>query len=77
MYKFFSDPGHAWLEVEKKELETLGIASKISGYSYMKRNKAYLEEDCDAGLFIKTKGLTSKDVQDVPPIRNYESYKTQ
>lgn len=47
------DSGHGWLEVSKAKLKSLGIADKISGYSYQKGDKAYLEEDCDAGLFFE------------------------
>lgn len=52
-FKFYSDDGHGWLAVKKKYLQELGIADKISGYSYQKGLTTYLEEDCDAGIFIK------------------------
>ena len=52
-YKFISDAGHGWLEVKLSELRNLGIDHMISDYSYVRGNTAYLEEDCDAGLFIK------------------------
>lgn len=51
-YTFHSDAGHGWLEVRKRELEDLGIADKVSSYSYVRGDKVYLEEDCDASLFI-------------------------
>jgi hypothetical protein len=51
--KWHIDGGHGWLEVSKAKLTKLGIAHKISGYSYEKGTKAYLEEDCDAGLFFE------------------------
>ena len=52
-YTFFADAGHAWLEVTRKEIDILGIGEKISSYSYQKKNGlCYLEEDCDAGIFI-------------------------
>ena len=50
---FHADPGHAWLEVPIKTLQEYGIADKISNYSYMSGNLAYLEEDCDAHLFLQ------------------------
>ena len=53
VFTFYSDPGHAWLEVTKRELFELGISNLISGYSYMHRENVYLEEDCDAQNFIK------------------------
>ena len=43
----FEDPGHAWVRFSKKRLAELGIADKISGYSYQNGNNAFLEEDCD------------------------------
>lgn len=57
MYRFFEDPGHGWLEVTTAELLALGIADKISAYSYQSRDGqlAYLEEDCDFALFEKAR----------------------
>ena len=49
---FISDPGHGWLEVDKQDITLLGIRKNISSYSYQKGGKAYLEEDCDAHVFI-------------------------
>jgi hypothetical protein len=43
--KFHEDPGHGWLCVKIAELEALGIADKITGFSYMRKQSAYLEED--------------------------------
>jgi len=52
-YRYIQDPSHGWIEVPLEELESIGY--KISRYSYMnpKTGKAYLEEDCDADIFIK------------------------
>ena len=36
-----SDPGHAWLAVKTRELSELGIADKISQYSYVKGKTTY------------------------------------
>lgn len=52
-YTMYSDAGHGWLRVSKKELKKLGIADKISHYSYERGDYAYLEEDCDFGKFLK------------------------
>ena len=49
---FRADAGHAWLAVSMDWLRELGIADKVSKYSYRKNNIAYLEEDCDASLLI-------------------------
>jgi len=49
---FINDPGHAWLSVSLADIRALGIAEKISVYSYMSPSRAYLEEDCDASVFL-------------------------
>lgn len=54
-YDVYSDPGHGWCKVPKAELVALGIAKKISKYSYVKGVNAYLEEDGDLMCFIDAK----------------------
>ena len=49
---FFSDPSHGWGRVTRSMIELLGIADKISGYSYQDKGYVYLEEDCDLPRFI-------------------------
>lgn len=51
---FHSDPGHGWLEAPMSLVRKLGIAPKVSHYSYTRGNNtvAYLEEDCDAPLLV-------------------------
>ena len=77
---FYADPGHGWLEVDRADLDTLGISDKVSRYSYSKGGKVYLEEDCDAGLFIETakeNGWTiniREIYQENTPIRNYQPF---
>jgi len=77
-YRFISDPGHAWLEVPKADVYAAGIAQEISGYSYIHGKYVYLEEDCDAGLFMDAAGLTRDNIIDVykdeVEIRDYQSY---
>ena len=51
---FYSDSGHGWLKIPIAELERLGIADKITKYSYMRNDFAYLEEDCDVSLYCDT-----------------------
>lgn len=80
-YTFHADPGHAWLAVPTAELFALGIASEISGHSYVKGKTAYLEEDCDAGRFIKAWEIKNGQkmkfkethTNDESPIRGYRS----
>ena len=50
---FHADPSHAWLAVPLNALEDLGITQKISRYSYKGKRLAYLEEDCDAPVFLE------------------------
>lgn len=57
IYNYFSDAGHGWLEVREDELTALGIADKISDYSYTHPTQhwVYLEEDRDLSIFLKAK----------------------
>ena len=81
-YTFYSDPGHAWLEVPRQDVRTLGV--EVSHYSYMRGPLAYLEEDCDASAFLtaaKSAGWTvtiREQYVDPQPgewnIRNFPSY---
>ena len=52
------DSGHAWLRVDMADLFRSGIYEDISSYSYVDaaRGVAYLEEDCDAGTYLKAIG---------------------
>jgi hypothetical protein len=52
-FNFYEDPGHGWLKVKKSELKELKIEDKITGYSYMRKEDVFLEEDQDASTFIK------------------------
>ena len=82
MYLFHSDAGHAWLAVPIHHLEELNIENKISTFSYMKDGIAYLEEDCDAPLFLSayksTYGESAEFLEvvewETSPIRNFETY---
>jgi hypothetical protein len=54
VFKYYIDPGHGWVAVSIKVLETLGLVpTDFTGYSYMKGKTVYLEEDCDLDKFIK------------------------
>lgn len=88
-FKLHEDSGHGWLEVKKDLLVKLGISNDISIFSYMKGDKAYLEEDGDLSVFIKalenlgyTRVQLMTFLNSVPRfhtneasvIRSYESY---
>ena len=81
---FYEDPGHGWLKVPVKLLEELQLVDKISHYSYLLGQHAYLEEDCDAGRLIealKQKGAAYKVVshscQKESAIRHYYPFTAQ
>ena len=77
----YSDAGHAWAKVRKDVLVNLGIADKITRYSYQRGEYAYLEEDCD--LTTLCMALTAQDTRlkfvekpssQTSKIRSYERY---
>lgn len=80
--KFYSDPGHGWAAVKRDLINSLGIADKITHYSYQKGNTVYLEEDCDLSTLItalKDKGVSitfdERNTNNRSPIRSYEHFK--
>ena len=52
--KVFGDSGHAWARFPKARLVKLGIADKITPFSYQNGANAFLEEDCDLATLINT-----------------------
>jgi len=51
-FKYYQDPGHGWIAVKIKVLESLGLSpSDFTVYSYLKGKTMYLEEDGDASKF--------------------------
>ena len=79
---FFSDDSHGWLEVPTMHLRALGIANDISQYSYRKGDNSYLEEDCDASIFLRKAEAEGIKVRILnhpqigrSRIRNYVPYK--
>jgi len=79
-YYFHADPGHGWLAVKRKELVKLNILDQISSCSYQKGETVYLEEDCDASIFMNAKEKVGEKVtyketyQENTPIRNYLNF---
>ena len=77
----FADPGHAWARFPKARLVKLGIADKITPYSYMRGDYAYLEEDCDADLlmlYLTCNNIPHEVVEgkfvERSPIRSYDRF---
>lgn len=56
------DAGHGWLAVPLATCEGLDI----SPYSYVNGDFAYLEEDCDAGTWIKAKQIPDSEWTQYP-----------
>jgi hypothetical protein len=81
-YDFYEDSGHGWLKVPVDELQKMNLTDKISNYSYRKGCFAYLEEDCDAELFVRAmEGIGVKVkfrehfTNGESTIRNYDRFK--
>lgn len=49
---FHKDIGHGWLEVKFQDLKRFKIEHRVSIYSYQDGFYVYLEEDCDAPLYL-------------------------
>jgi len=79
-YIFHTDAGHGWLAVKRKELIALNILSKISPFSYQAGGTVYLEEDCDATIFMSAKEQSQQKInvrdsyRDPSPIRAMEQF---
>jgi hypothetical protein len=78
----YTDPGHGWFKVKRSVLHNLGIADKITSYSYQRGEWVYLEEDVDAFELhqaLKQHGTTLRVVEKHTDkdsrIRSYERYK--
>lgn len=77
----YTDPGHGWVKVPLTRLSKLGIIDKITTYSYIRNDHAYLEEDCDFSTYIsalKAVGITPKfkevHTNKSSKIRSYRHY---
>jgi hypothetical protein len=86
-YTWHCDAGHAWLEVSIDEIRALNITDLISEYSYVNGETVYLEEDCDAGIFLEClkaklprhEAVTyiAKHTTGDSPIRRYRRWQAQ
>lgn len=74
-FTFHTDPSHGWLEVSAAELFNVGLLpSDFSSYSYQQGNVVYLEEDCDAAVFIRTYEQHVGPIKVVEKFTNYDSW---
>jgi len=81
-YNYYSDPAHGWMKVPISHFKKYNIdPNKITMFSYMRNNHAYLEEDCDMTYFLnalKEKGINYKiyeySTNKSSKIRSYERF---
>ena len=87
-WTFYSDPGHSWLKVARKDVVAAGVADKVSVCSFQRGDYVYLEEDCDAEAFLVAvqaiggydwstikDTLKEKSTDRRSKIRSYQSYR--
>jgi len=78
---YYTDSGHGWLAVNRADLDALGIADKISHYSYQRAGRVYLEEDLDMTTYMAAadragwKVTIREHFADRSAIRSYDSYR--
>jgi hypothetical protein len=60
---WYSDCGHAWLRVKTIEASRIGILNKVSSFSFCKGKYIYLEEDCDARLYLEYNNLEARQIE--------------
>jgi hypothetical protein len=83
-YVFHHDSGHGWLEVPVQEIKAMGFEERITPYSYLDRDKAYLEKNIDSGTFLDIRKLLPKPfiiknnyMNGMCPIRDLPHYKPE
>ena len=76
-----TDSQHGWLAVKRQYLRSLGLIKKVTPYSYERGETVYLEEDCDASMFLNELKLRGIEYQfkegkwvNYSPIRSYERF---
>ena len=80
----YTEPSHGWAKVKRQVLENLGIADKISSYSYQYNDNVYLEEDRDFPLLLHrlyddgvSVSIKTKHTDNRSRIRSYDPYEHQ
>jgi hypothetical protein len=61
------------MQVTRAMVDRLGIAPKISKYSYQHNDSVFLEEDCDADIFVRAVEATGVKVVPVFHHTNHDS----
>jgi hypothetical protein len=77
----YQDPAHGWIKCSIGLLYGLGIADKISRYSYRRNESVYIEEDKDFYTLLSAAEiqgldivLRSKHTDKSSRIRSYKQY---
>ena len=81
-FNIISDPGHAWCKVPLRLLCKLRMLSDITVFSYIRKDMAYLEEDCDLSKFAavyknetgEAPKFNEQSSNKISRVRNYEGY---
>jgi hypothetical protein len=63
----FESPGHGWLRVPLKDLDDLGIRDRVTGFSYIDGEFAYLEEGVDMPVYLEAVNLARDDIDYFDP----------
>ena len=59
----YIDPGHSWVKVKRSVLHRLGIAYKVSPYSYQRNDYVYLEVAAEEkGIFVTSVVITCPEL---------------
>lgn len=72
--RFICDASHGWGEVSIDLINELRIGNQISRCSYMKGDKAYLEEDCDLPIFLNKMEKQGKKINFIEEHSNTDSW---
>ena len=70
--KYIQDPGHGWIAVPLELIAAWGVTP--SKYSYRDAVTGYLEEDCDAGLFLAAAAARGVSVTLAEHHSNHDSF---
>ena len=60
---YIQDPGHGWFAADVQSLASLGLADKISRYSFRDGDLAWLEEDCDGPAYLRALAQSGRAYQ--------------
>lgn len=68
---YIQDPGHGWIAVPLSIIREWNI--KPSQFSYRDETMGYLEEDCDASLFVNEAKSRNVSIQIIEQHTNQDS----